>query len=91
MFKRFNGCGKRTQIGRFFSITLMSAVCLASAFGLSGCKNVETTEDASHKAELSEATKARKADENTPKHEKVPGENFLMSSEAQTISSHLDR
>ena len=91
MFLRFYRCGKRTPIGRLFSMTLMSAFVLMSAFGLSGCKNVDTAEDISHKAELSEAAKARKNDEDTPKHEKVPGDSFLMSSEAQEISSHLDR
>ena len=89
MFKRFHRCGKRTPIGRLFSIVRMSAVALA--LGLSGCQHVDTAADVSHKAELSEATKARKADADTPKHEKVPGDNFLMSSESQEISSHLDR
>ena len=72
-------------------MTLVSAVTLVSAFGLSGCKHVDTAEDVSHQAELSEAAKARKNDEDTPKHEKIPGDSFLMSSEAQEISSHLDR
>ncbi len=91
MFLRFYRCGWRTQVGRLFSMTLMSAFVLMPALGLSGCKHVDTAEDVSHKAELSEATKARKNDEDTPKHEKVPGDSLFMSSEAQEISSHLDR
>jgi hypothetical protein len=76
---------------RFFLTLTTPAVAAALFFATPGCKHVETADEVSSKAKAQEAAKVEKEATATPKHENVPGENFLMSDEAQTISRHLDR
>jgi len=86
MVLRFHDSGKGRQGGRLFSMLLVLV------FSLLGCKGMETRNQPSQADDASAAVRrARQSDPDIPKRQKVAGESFLSSPEAQEISSHFDR